>query len=96
MSNLTKYEMETIMDYNQAEKRASCFTHDPALIRRLDRLTQKYEAITVCRKGEGWREYLFPRSWIKIRPPRQLSDEKRAELAERMKTINKEKGNEVD
>ncbi len=90
MAHLTKYEQETIFNYNQEEKTASCFTHDPALIRKLDRLCEKDKAITVTREGDGWREYTFPKSWLKVRPPRKLSDEQRQELANRMKSIRKE------
>ena len=49
MPKLTNYERETIFNYNQEEKTASCYTHDPALIRKLDRLCLSNEAITVCR-----------------------------------------------
>lgn len=90
MAKLTKYEQETIFNYNQEEKTASCFTCDPALIRKLDRLCEKDEAITVSREGDGCKEYTFPKSWLKVRPPRQLSDEQRQELAERMKSLRKE------
>ena len=38
---LTKYEMETIYNYNQEEPLASCYTMDKSLIRRLDALAQK-------------------------------------------------------
>lgn len=90
MAKYTKYEQETIFNYNQEEKTASCYTHDPALIRKLDRLCEKDEAITVCRDGEGWKEYTFPKSWLKVRPPRQLSDEQRQNLANRMKSMRKD------
>lgn len=39
--DLTKYEMETIYNYNQEEPLASCYTMDRALIRRLDVLAEK-------------------------------------------------------
>lgn len=90
MTKLTKYEQETIFNYNQEEKTASCYTHDPALIRKLDRLIENGEAITVSREGDGWKEYLFPKSWLKVRPPRKLSDEQRQNLANRMKSMRKD------
>ena len=40
--DLTKYEMETIYNYNQEEPLASCYTMDRALIRRLDALAEKH------------------------------------------------------
>jgi hypothetical protein len=35
---LSKLEQETIINYNNAEKTASCYTMDASLIRRLDKL----------------------------------------------------------
>ena len=63
---LTKYEMETIYNYNQEEPLASCYTMDRALIRRLDALAEKHKEITLLRTGEGMREYTFPKKWIKV------------------------------
>lgn len=90
MARLTKYEQETIFNYNQEEKTASCFTHDAALIRKLDRLCENGETITVTKEGDGWKEYTFPKSWLKVRPPRKLSDEQRREMANRMKSMRKD------
>lgn len=33
MSDLTAYERETIINYNQGDQTASIYTHDPKLIR---------------------------------------------------------------
>lgn len=80
---LTKYEQETIINYNQEEKTASCFTYDRALVRKLDTISEKSTEIIVTREGDGFKVYTFPRKWIKIKTPRQLSSEKRAELRNR-------------
>lgn len=80
---LTKYEMETIYNYNQEEPLASCYTMDRALIRRLDALAQKHKEITVVRADEGVREYTFHKKWIKVRAPKELSDEQRENMARR-------------
>ena len=94
--NLNKYEQETIINYNQAEHTASCFTHDKSLINKLDKLMQNGETITVIREGDGWKEYSFPKKCVKVRFPRKLSDEQRQEMAERMKrTMQKENDNEM-
>lgn len=91
---MTKYEQETIINYNQEEKTASCFTYDRALIRKLDEFVRNGEAITVVREGDGWKEYKFPKKCVKVRFPRKLSDEQRREMAERMKrTVRKENDN---
>ena len=81
--DLTKYEMETIYNYNQEEPLASCYTMDRALIRRLDALAEKHKEITVVRADEGVREYTLPKKWIKVRAPKELSDEQREKMAKR-------------
>lgn len=81
--NLTKYEQETIINYNQEDKFASCYTMDKALIRRLDALAEKHKEITLLRTGEGMREYTFPKKWIKVRAPKELSDEQREKMAKK-------------
>lgn len=78
---LTKYEQETIINYNQEEKTASCYTHDRALIRRLDRLCEKHKEITLVRGADDRREYNFPKKWVKVRAPKQLSNELREKMA---------------
>ena len=91
--DLTKYEMETIYNYNQEEPLASCYTMDRALIRRLDALAEKHKEITLLRTGDGIREYTFPKKWIKVKTPRQLSDEKRKELKNRaLRNLHNEDG----
>lgn len=83
--NLTKYEQETIINYNNEEKTASIFTYDKSLIRKLDkRLAEMSDMKLICR-GEDFAEYSLPKKWIKVAFPRQYSDEQRAEMAERMK-----------
>lgn len=91
---LTKYEQETIINYNQEEKTASIYTHDSALIRKLDRAIENGEEITVKREGDGWKEYELSKRCIKIRFPRKLSDEQRSKMAERMKFMRDGQGDE--
>lgn len=93
--NLTNYERETIINYNQEEKTASIYTHDPALMRKLNAAIQNGETITVKREGDGWKEYEIPKRFIKIRFPRKLSDEQREEMALRMKSVRKEQTHEM-
>lgn len=87
MAKLTKYEQETILRYDQAEPDACCFVSDPSLIRKLDEMSAEREEVTCVRRGDGWGDYRIPKSWIKIRPPKQLSDEQRAKLADRMREV---------
>lgn len=83
--NLTKYEQETIINYNNEEKTASFFTYDKSLIRKLDKRLAEMSDMKLIRRGEDFAEYSLPKKWIKVAFPRQYSDEQRAEMAERMK-----------
>ncbi len=85
MANLTKYEQETIINYNNEERAASIFTYDKSLIRKLDKRLADHPDIKVLRRVVDWAEYLLPKKWIKVGFPRQLSDEQRAEMANRMR-----------
>lgn len=91
--NLTKYEQETIINYNNEEKTASIFTYDKSLIRKLDKRLAEMSDMKLIRRGEDFAEYSLPKKWIKVAFPRQYSDEQRAEMAERMRaarTMNNE------
>ncbi len=82
----SKYEQETIINYNQEEKTASCYTFDPALIRRLDKLCEMSDEIyriRDCCIGDSAIEYVFPKKWVRIRPPRQMSEAQKAAASER-------------
>lgn len=83
--NLTKYEQETIINYNNEEKTASIFTYDKSLIRKLDKRLAEMPDMKLIRRGEDFAKYSLPKKWIKVAFPRQYSDEQRAEMAERMK-----------
>lgn len=83
--NLTKYEQETIINYNNEEKTASVFTYDKSLIRKLDKRLAEASDIKLIRRDEDFAEYSLPKKWIKVSFPRQYSDEQRAEMAERMR-----------
>ena len=80
---MTKFEQETIFSYNQAEENCHCYTCDQSLIRKLDKLCQKDSRVTEGKSGDGYKEYNFPKKWLSVKLPRQLTEEKRAELRNR-------------
>lgn len=57
--NLTKYEQETIINYNNEEKTASIFTYDKSLIRKLDKRLAEMSDMKLIRRGEDFAEYSF-------------------------------------
>jgi hypothetical protein len=86
MSDLTSYEKETIINYNNEEHTAQVFTYHRALQNKLNKLIDTNPDISVLRQGDEWTEYIVPKTWIKVSPLRQVNytDEQRAAMAERL------------
>lgn len=78
---LSRYEQETVINYNQAEQTASVYTLDPKLLKKLARLAEKYpEQI----RQERENTYTVPKACVLIREP--YSEQRRAAARERAKT----------
>ena len=77
---LSKYEQETIILYNQAELNASVYTHDPKLLEKLARLSEKYPKQI---QPDGPNRYVVPKGCVLVREP--YSEERRAAAKERAK-----------
>ena len=78
---LSLYERETIINFNEGEPTASVYTHNRALRRRLDELArQRPEDCHVDRVGHGGAaaDYTIPKAWVKIRPPRVATEVQKA------------------
>lgn len=82
---LSKYEQETIINYNQEEKTATIYTCDRSLISKLNKLSEKDSTIIETNGDEYSRTYTLPKKYISVKIPRQLSEEQRHKLAERAK-----------
>ena len=88
MSNISNYERETVINYNNEESTAQVFTYHRALQNKLNKLVGENPDISVLRQGDEWTEYIVPKKWIKVSPPRQpnYTNEQRAAMAERLAT----------
>lgn len=89
---LTALERETVILFNEAEQTASVYTFNPALQRQLAAFcSERPEAVKLMFEDnpDGVKEYSVPKSWIKIRPPRQLNmtAEARAAAAVRLAVV---------
>lgn len=89
MSKLTKYEMETIVNYNAAEQTAIVYTRDKAVMRKLDRLVEAYpESYRLIDQTDIDKTYSMPKSHVTYRKPRSVSAEQREQARLRMAQIN--------
>lgn len=84
---LNRYEQETVINYNQAEKSASVYSHDPKLLRKLDRLAAAHPRLFILTgQDEKSRMYLIPKSCVSIRVP--YSEERRKADSQRAKAVH--------
>lgn len=79
--NLTPYERETIINYNEGEQTASVYTHNKALIKKLNEYAQQRpeqcQVDNISRGGQAV-DYTIPKTWVRIRPPRIASEAQKA------------------
>ena len=91
--HLTKYEMETILNYNEAENMASVYTHNVGLMNKLRGLMEEYPEVKLVRQDYDMLEVEVPKRWIKVSPPKRISEETKManskRLAEYRKNLNK-------
>lgn len=80
---LTKYEKETVINFNEEESTASIYTHNERLRNRLAEFAAKSNDCCLVKKDDGCDEYKVPKSWIKVSCPRQYTDEQREKMAAR-------------
>mgnify|MGYP006919451989 FL=1 len=89
MTNLTKYEMETVVNYNAGEQTATVYTRDKSVMRRLDRLVADYpDSYRLLRQTDIDKTYSMPKSFVTYRKPRAVSNEQREQARQRMTKLN--------
>jgi len=79
---LTNIEKETVVNFNEAERMASVYTHNKALKRQLLELCRTHPEQIHQTAANAWGGLTFelPKKWLKITPPRVLTPTQRAVL----------------
>lgn len=89
MAVLTKYEQETIINFNVAETDAVVFTRDKAVMRKLDALVNEFPEVYKCLKVTDIdKTYSMPKQPVSYRKPRRISKEVREQRREQIRKIN--------
>ena len=90
---LTSAERETIIVFDEERKQAVVTTFNPRFLNQLERLAGerpddvKFVKHIVPEDCARSGEYLIPKAWVKIRPPRQLTEEQIEELKQRGRAL---------
>ena len=86
---LTRYEQETIINFNAQDQMATLYTRDSAVMRKVDALVTEYPDTFKCiGETDIDKTYEMPKSVVSYRKPRKISGEQRDAAKERMKAIN--------
>ena len=87
---LSRYEQETIVNYNAGEQTATVYTRDKAIMRKLDTLVADFpDTYMLIGQDEVSKTYSFPKSYISYRKPRAVSTEQRERARKMMIERNK-------
>ena len=82
---LSKYEQETVINFNQAEDKAYIYTCSLSWMNHMEKVL----GVKPTKKYSYAREYECPKTWIKKpRKPRKLSEGHKQKLVERMSQIS--------
>ena len=85
---LTRYEQETIINFNAGDQTATLYTRDPAVMRKVDALVIEYPDTYKCiGETDIDKTYEMPKSFVSYRKPRRLSEEQREAARERAKAL---------
>lgn len=97
-TKLTRWEMETTINYNAEEQTATLYTRDKSVMRRLDkRVAEHPDVYKLIAETDIDKTYSFPKKLLSYRAPRILTEEQRAAIRERFgKTHDEEQDMEGD
>ena len=87
MGSLSKYEQETVINFNAGEQTAVVYTRDKAVMRKLDALVFAFPEVYKL-VGETDKTYSMPKSCVNYRKPRKLDDKYRELKRAQMKQYN--------
>jgi len=89
---LSRYEQETIVNYNAGEQTATLYTRDKAVMRKLDTLVFDYpDTYELSGQDEVSKTYFFPKTYVSYRKPRAVSTEQRERARQMMIAQNRAK-----
>ena len=86
---LSKYEQETIVNYNAGDKNATVYTRDKAVMRKIDALVTEFpEYYRLTRETDIDKTYEIAKSLVSYRRPRRITEKQRQVARELMRRIN--------
>jgi len=82
-------EQETVFALDYVNKRCQVYSSKPAVCESLMELLRDHpEEVKLLADDEYGTMIEIPNKWVKIKPPRAYSEERRQQMAEAMKMLN--------
>lgn len=95
MGNLSKYEQETIINYNNEDKFATIYTADPTTMRKLDKLCEKFPDNYLLIESNSYSKTYKcqPKKLVSFRSPstRVYTEEEKERMMQNLKNGKKNK-----
>ena len=89
---LSRYEQETIVNYNAGEQTSTVYTRDKTVMRKLDTLVADFpDTYNLLGQDEVSKTYSLPKSYVSYRKPRAVSTEQKEQARQMMIAKNKER-----
>lgn len=88
-------EQETVINYSPAERKtATIYTSSQRDLRRLWKIYEQHpDEVQIVRDDKYGTEFRIPESWIRIRPKKEISEERRIAAAEQLAAIRAARAN---
>ena len=82
---MTKYEMETIVNFTEADETAYIYTYNVAMINKLERYAEKYPSLCrlTAQTEDGSMTYEVPKKHLRIMLTAPMSEERKEKLREK-------------
>lgn len=89
---LSRYEKETVINFNDEEKIAYLSTSQDAMKRRIRRLAEEHpNEVEITSEDKYTLIAKIPKKYVRVSPPRFVSEEQRIAAAERLKKYREQK-----
>ncbi len=89
MSLLTKYEQETVINFNASEIEATVYTSDKATMKKFDALVTEFPEVYKCIKATDIdKTYSMPKKYVSYCKPRKISEKQREAMRAHMIHVN--------
>lgn len=91
MAKYTSYERETIINFNEEEPTANVYTFNRRLRNKLSKIAKENPDCQIVKETEDYTEFIVPKKWTKVSPPRKMSEENKMKASERAKKMAAER-----